>query len=153
VLKNEVLQDDTAHIAGGLLLAPALTRTLLDCCANGTFSGLQLDHGSGDVAAVETEIEQVLPPNSGFYIRDTSVTAAKAERAIKPESIAFGVFGAIAALAAVLIAGQVIGRQLRLGADDLGALRALGASPAMTASDGLIGIAARSSSVPHWRVP
>ena len=136
-----MVQDDTEHFAGGLLLTPALTRTLLECCASGTFSGLQLDHGSGDVAAVETEIEQVLPPNSGFYIRDTSVTAAKAERAIKPESIAFGVFGAIAALAAVLIAGQVIGRQLRLGADDLGALRALGASPAMTTSDGLIGIA------------
>ena len=53
----------------------------------------------------------------------------------------FGVFGAIAALASLLIAGQVIGRQLRLGADDLEALRALGASPGMTTSDGLIGVA------------
>ena len=37
---------------------------------------------------------------------------AKAERAVKPESIALGVFGLIAALAALLIAAQVIGRQI-----------------------------------------
>lgn len=49
-------------------------------------------------------------------------------------------FGGIAALAALLIAAQVIGRQLRLGAGDLDVLRALGAGPAMTASDGLPGI-------------
>jgi hypothetical protein len=50
------------------------------------------------------------------------------------------VFGGIAALAALLIAGQLIGRQLRLGADEAGALRALGAGPSMTAADGLLGI-------------
>ena len=55
-------------------------------------------------------------------------------------SIALAVFGGIAALAALIIAGQVIGRQLRLGARDLGTLRALGASPAMTVSDGLPGV-------------
>ncbi len=49
-----------------------------------------------------------------FYV--TSLTAAKAERAIEPTSIALAVFGGIAAVAALLIAGQVIGRQLRLGA-------------------------------------
>ena len=48
----------------------------------------------------------------------TAVEEAKAERAIEPESIALGVFGAIAALAALLIAGQLIGRQIRFGADE-----------------------------------
>jgi hypothetical protein len=140
VLNNTVVHDDSERSGGGLLLTPALTRTLTQCCANGTFSGLQLDHGSRDVAAVEAEIQRALPPDTGFYIRPTSVTEAKAERAIKPESIALGVFGGIAALATLLIGGQVIGRQLRLGADDLGALRAFGASPAMTVGDGLIGV-------------
>ena len=141
VTNDAVVQDDFERFAGGLLLTPALTRELLQCCANGTFSGLQLENHSRDVAAVETEIENALPPDTGFYIRDTSVAEAKAERAIKPEAIAFGVFGGIAALAALLIAGQVIGRQLRLGADELEALRALGAGPAMTTSDGFLGIA------------
>jgi hypothetical protein len=69
-----------------------------------------------------------------------STTVGKAERAVKPESIALGVFGGIAALAALLIVGQVIDRQLRLGADDLGALRALGADLPMVTLDPLIGI-------------
>ncbi len=51
-------------------------------------------------------------------------------------------FGGIAALAALLIVGQIIGRQLRLAADELSTLRALGADPAMTASDGLLGLLA-----------
>jgi hypothetical protein len=81
----------------------------------------------------------VLPP--GFPAPAfTSLVVAKAERAIKPESIALGVFGGIATLAALLIAAQLIGRQVRLGADDVGTLRALGADPAMTSSDGLIGV-------------
>ena len=44
-------------------------------------------------------------------IHITAVEEATAERAIEPQSIALGVFGAIAALAALLIAGQAIGRQ------------------------------------------
>ena len=62
-----------------------------------------------------------------FY--ETALTEAKAERAVKPESIALGVFGFIAALATLLIAAQLIGRQLRVGAEDLETLRALGAGP------------------------
>jgi hypothetical protein len=142
VLNNNVVQDDAERFPIGFLFTPALTRPLLQCCAsNSQFSGLKIDHGIGNVAAVETEVAQVLPPGSAFYFRVTSIAEAKVQRAIKPEAIALGVFGGIATLATVLIASQVIGRQLRLGIDDLGVLRALGASPAITTSDGLIGIA------------
>ncbi|HYT39029.1 MAG TPA: hypothetical protein VEN99_05935, partial [Acidimicrobiia bacterium] len=140
LLNSSVVEDDSERSGGSLLLTPALTRTLLACCANGALSGLQLDHGSRDVAAVEPEVERALPPDTGFYIRATSGSQDKAERAVKPESVALGVFGGIAALATLLIAGQLLGRQLRLGADELGVLRALGAGPAMTTGDGLVGI-------------
>jgi MacB-like periplasmic core domain/FtsX-like permease family len=50
------------------------------------------------------------------------------------------VFGLIAALAAVLIAGQVIGRQLGFWAHEERTMRALGAGPAMTTADALVGI-------------
>jgi hypothetical protein len=43
-------------------------------------------------------------------------------------------------LAAILIAGQVIGRQLGFWAQEERTLRALGADPAMTAADGLLGM-------------
>ena len=66
--------------------------------------------------------------------------AAKADRAIKPISIALGMFGGVALLAALLIATQSISRRLRSGADELTVLRALGADPVTTTADGLIGI-------------
>jgi hypothetical protein len=138
---NALVRDDTDRYPTEAIFTPALTATLARCCAGtDTLSGLQLDHGSRDVAAVEAEIERVLTPDSFLYFHATSIVQAQAERAIKPESIALGVFGAIAALAVLVIAAQAIGRQLRLGADDLIVLRALGASPATTASDGLVGI-------------
>ena len=83
-----------------------------------------------------------------FY--DTSIDVTKAQNAIKPEAIALGVFGLIAALAALLIAGQVIGRQLSFWAHEERTLRALGADPAMTAGDGLLGIWERSCSARCW---
>jgi hypothetical protein len=81
----------------------------------------------------------VLPKGVPFtYVQATDLLA-RAERTLKPESIALGVFGGIAGLAALLIAGQVIGRRIRLNTDELDVLRALGADPRMTIGDGLIG--------------
>jgi hypothetical protein len=138
---REVVQDDAdAGLNGGALFTPALTRRLARCCARFTESAISLDGRSRDVPAAEAGIERILP--SGFPVEFylASLTEAKAERAIKPESIALAVFGGIAALAILLIASQVIGRQLRLSADELGTMRALGAGPAMTVSDGLPGL-------------
>ncbi len=59
---------------------------------------------------------------------------------MKPIAIALGVFGAVAALAALLIGVQIISRQLRAAEEDLGVLRALGAAPGTTIADGLIGM-------------
>jgi putative ABC transport system permease protein len=141
VFSGEAVQDDTdTGLNGGALFTPALTRLLARCCASYTESAVQLDGGVGQVAAAEASIERILPKGFPVVFYVTSVTEAKAERAIEPTSIALGVFGGIAALAALLIGGQVIGRQLRLGAGDLDILRALGAGPAVTTSDGLPGV-------------
>jgi FtsX-like permease family len=142
VLNSAVVQDDAERsISALVILTPALTARLARCCGTGLAQfGLQLDRGSSDVSTVETEVERLLPAGAGFYVSVTSVSEAEAQRAIQPESLALGVFGGIAALAALLIAGQVIGRQLRPGNGELSTLRALGAGPAMTSSDGLFGI-------------
>ena len=137
VPNDAIVQDDVDRSSNGALLSPALT-PLNQCCANNVTSGLRLDHGSRDAAAVASEIKLALPNSTVVSL--TSVEVATAQRSIEPLSIALGVFGAIAALATVLIAGQVIGRQLRLSAEELDTLRALGAGPTMTWSDGLIGI-------------
>jgi hypothetical protein len=113
----------------------------LQCCSSDMISGITLEGGvqSPYFPKVESEIRAVLPKGVPFtYIQATDVLA-RAERTLKPESIALGVFGGIAGLAALLIAGQVIGRRIRLNRDDLDVLRALGADPKMTIGDGLIG--------------
>ncbi|MGZ4700112.1 MAG: FtsX-like permease family protein [Ilumatobacteraceae bacterium] len=139
VFNNEVVQDDTDRLPTDVLLNPAIGARLARCCgADGFSAGLQLAHGDRDLAVVEAEIAKAIP--TAVVTSVTSAQISKAERAIEPESIALGVFGGIAALAALLIAGQVIGRQLRRGEREVGVLRSLGASPAMTATDGLIGV-------------
>lgn len=141
VFSRELVQDDVdAGLDGGLLFTPALTRQLTRCCVSFTETAVRLDDGARDVAAAEAGIERVLPRGFPVVFYVASLTEAKAERALRPESIALGVFGGIAALATLLIAGQVIGRQLRLGAGDLEVLRALGAGPAVTVSDQLPGL-------------
>jgi hypothetical protein len=131
--------DADAGEASTVLFTPALTKSLLKCCADNTSVGLQLDGGSRYDAAVTAEIARVVPKGVPFSAGLASVTVARVERAVRPESIAVAVFGGIAAVAALVIGGQVIGRRLRLSGDELVVMRALGAGPAMTMLDGLIG--------------
>lgn len=135
VVLDSLDQTGTAQI----VYTPALTRRLAQCCVTSTTSFLQLDHGTGEVSTVEREIEKVAGP-SGPVLFGVKSSTGVAEQAIKPESIAIGVFGAIAALAALLIGAQTISRQFRAGTDEERTLRALGAGPVTTMGDGLFGL-------------
>lgn len=139
VSSDAVVQDDIHRFPTYAYLTPAFTRLFRQCCSVASLFGVQLDDGNRGVATAETEIGRALPRGAAFYVQPTLPALAQAERAIKPEAIALGVFGGIAGLAAFLIAAQVIGRHLRFGSDELAVMRALGASPAMTMADGLLG--------------
>jgi len=152
VFNTQVLQDDIDAARTGFLLGvPALARQFQGCCASGGYVGLRLTGGSRNDTAVEREYEH-LENSSSFYARgggqllqvlqvyDTSAIEAEAQRAIRPEAIALGVFGVIAGLAALLIGTQSISRRLQAGSGDTQILRALGAGPAATTADGLAGI-------------
>jgi hypothetical protein len=148
VVASTVVQDDVDALGSQVgLFTPALTRELAQCCATYSGSALQVDGGSREIPVVQSEVDAVIgkglataSSGSGGSAGEVALAVATAERAIRPEAIALGVFGGIAGLAAILIAAQVIGRQLRLGADDAGVLRALGARPVVTAADGLLGL-------------
>jgi len=151
VLNTQVVQDDIDRDRTGFLIGtPALARMIVPCCAAYEYVGLQLAGGSSDDAAVEQEYDDLLSTSrytesgrgsgSTLQVYVTSAIEAQAQRAIRPEVIALGVFGLIAGLAALLIGAQSISRQLRAGAEDTAVLRALGAGPAATAADGLPGI-------------
>jgi len=142
VLNTAVVEDDADAGTNTALevFTPALTRPLLGCCVNYAQTGVQVDRPA-DIHAVEAAIGALLP--KGFpAMQPTGTAPAKAERAIKPDAIALAVFGGIAALAALLIAGQVIGRQVRRDDADRWVLQALGAGPGLTVADGLPGVLA-----------
>lgn len=139
---HAVVHDDVDHYVSYALFTPALTRMLIrDGSVYPYFVyGLKLDNGSRGLPAVEREVIGLLPRGTTYNFYVPSIVEAEVESAIKPESVALGVFGAIAALAAMVIAGQLIGRELRANLEDLNVLRALGADSKMTRADGLFGV-------------
>ena len=138
---HDLLQDQVdAGNNGVILFTPALTNHLLACCVNTSLSALQLVGGTEHQDQVANEIARVLPKGLPFDVSYISVIESTAAQTLRPESIALAVFGLIAALAMLVIAGQVVARRLRFNAGDLEVIRALGATPATTVLDGLLGI-------------
>ncbi|MGO8864351.1 MAG: ABC transporter permease [Acidimicrobiales bacterium] len=154
VFNTQVVQDDIDRGNTGFLLGTsALAHELEACCQSGTYDGVQIAGGARLDAAVEHEYAHLLATSSytegsgaegsgsqSLQIYVTSTIEAEAQRAIRPEAVALGVFGVIAALAALLIGIQAVSRQLRGEAEEGAVLRALGAGPAVTSTDGLLGI-------------
>ncbi len=141
VFNNQVIEDDADRLPTDVLFTPALTRTAITSAAvQGTWYAMQLAHGDDGLSAIEEKLIHLLPSGSDANFTVTAITETKVERAVKPESIALGGFGAIAALAALAIGALAISRVLRSDEADLYVLRALGASPATTVADGLIGV-------------
>lgn len=140
IFDNEVVEDDTDRLPTDILFTPAVTSTLIaHNLVQGTWYGMQLAHGSRDIPSVEQALIRLLPSGSNANFNVTTLTETKVERAVKPESIALGVFGAIAALAAVAIALLAISRQLHSADEDVQVLRTLGATPTTTIADRVVG--------------
>ena len=139
---SQVVEDDDTALGSQFgVFTPALTRRLATCCAGYSYVALKLDGGTRHEAAVVRAIERLVPAIGSISGGQTNAsTVGLVERSIRPESIAFGAFGLIAALAALLIGGQIVRRLVRVNADDGEVLRALGAGPVMTTADGLVGV-------------
>jgi hypothetical protein len=137
---NQVVQDDTDRLPTNVIYTPAFARQVPDDATNGTWYGIQLRPGAGSIATVEEALLHVLPPGASGNFSVTAVTEAKVERAVKPETIALGVFGLIALLAALGIALLVINREVQTAEVDRAVLRALGAPPLVTLADAILGV-------------
>ena len=122
-----------------MLFAPALTNKLLACCSNDMLSALTLQGGDRHLSAVEAAVKGVLPKGLPFVYVESQDIIATANATLRPETIALSVFGGITGIAALLIAGQVISRRVRLRAPDLDIARAIGADPPMCLCDSLLG--------------
>jgi putative ABC transport system permease protein len=142
-LDSEIVEDDVDTLPTFVPLTPALTREITRTgqqFSGGLTFGIRTEGGAATVPAVQRELTGLIPPNVQYSEHALAPVVAKADRAVKPISIALGVFGALALLAALLIATQVMARRLRVEADDLDVLRALGAGPTATLLDGILGL-------------
>ena len=139
VFNNEVVLDDVDRYPTYVLFTPKLT-ALFDSGQQYFSYGLKLRDGAAGVSAVEREVIAALPKGTTYSFHVTSVVEGQVDRTVKPEAVAPGVFGAIALLAALLIALQVIARQIQTKSEELAVLRALGASRSAVIGDCLSGV-------------
>ena len=138
---NSVVHDEVDRYPTFALFTPAVTRLMI-ANKGGFFAtyALRLNGGGAEVSRVEREVIGIIPRGSTYTFHVTSVVEAQVERAVKPESIALGVFGAIAGVAALLLAAQAASRALFTSRSDFDILRALGADRAMSTADALAGV-------------
>jgi hypothetical protein len=88
---DEVVQDEGDRLPR-MLLTPAYTRRAMAFATYGS-EGLVLDHADRDVPALQRRISGVVPSGSVTF-SVTSVDERHALQAVRPISIALGVFGA-----------------------------------------------------------
>jgi predicted lysophospholipase L1 biosynthesis ABC-type transport system permease subunit len=91
------------------------------------------------VAVVKAAFLEMSGPGFPQIFRVTSTDTFHAQQAIRPVSIALGTFGAIAGLAALLLAAQALGRHLQAEREQRAVARALGASPLATSMAAAVG--------------
>ena len=142
VFNSEVVQDDVDRAYGFVFVTPAYLKEALKVLPGDqapSLYGIQLDRGVA-VMTVENELAKVVPRKYVFAFHVLSTVTAEVELAIKPESVALGAFGLIAALACLVLAVQAAARSLRRSDEDRQILRSLGASPVDTIAEGLIGV-------------
>jgi hypothetical protein len=140
ILNNEVISDEADRYPALMIFTPALTRPFAESGVTYNDYALKLDHGAQDVSAVEREIIAALPRNTTYTFHVTSIVTDQVDHSITPEALALGVFGLIAALAVIIIAGGLIARFIRSNDGDMRIVRALGGDRSMTASASILGL-------------
>lgn len=139
VLTNQVLEDDIDRYPTFVIFPPGFTREFA-ADTTATVYGLALTDGAAGVARVEQEFVNAVPKGSTYTFHSASVIEGRVERAVRPESIALGTFGAIAGAAALAIVGLAVARSVQRHENDVGVLRAIGASRATVVLDQVLGV-------------
>ena len=135
-----VLIDQSDQLDAGVL-PPAATRQLLDFYQF-AWVGVRLDRGTAGIPELQNRLaalassvrQQVIrvthqkQPGLSFAISRSDVIRSQVQQSIRPQAVALAVFGVLAALAMLVLAGQALAQLLSRSAQDMAAVRALGAS-------------------------
>jgi hypothetical protein len=145
---------DQSDAVQGAILPPGATRQVL---AEYFYAwiGLRLARGIGGIPALQGDLARLARqvqrqenrsthqnlPSPSFTVSRSDVIRNQVQQAIRPEAIALSVFGAIAALAMIVLAGQGLSQMISRSAPDIAVIRALGATRAQAAlAAGLPGV-------------
>lgn len=141
-MNGEIIQDDVDRAYGFAFITPAMVKraaAIDDDWKDPVYYAIQLRHGDQGLAKVEAQLVRLVPPDYADEFHVTSVVTSTVELAIKPESVALGAFGLIAALVCLILSTQSLSRQVRRGNDERRVLQALGASHRDTFAETMIG--------------
>ena len=141
-MNSEIVQDDVDRAYGFAFITPAMTQraaTIDVDWKNSVYYAIQLRHGDRGLATVEAQLLRLIPPRYSYELHVSSSVTATVELAVKPESVALGAFGAIAALVCLILSVQALSRQLRQGNEERRILQSLGASHSDTFVESMIG--------------
>ena len=132
---------DESDQAEGTILPPGATRQLLPeyfyawiglRLARGTAGIPELQRHLATLAAdLQRQEQQATHRNVSaptFSVSRTDVIRGQVQQAIRPEAVALSVFGAIAALAMLVLVGQGLAQMIGRSAPDIAVLRVLGAT-------------------------
>ncbi|HXC19425.1 MAG TPA: FtsX-like permease family protein [Acidimicrobiales bacterium] len=142
-MNSAIVQDDVDRAYGFAFLTPAMTQraaTIDVDWQDPVYYAIQLRHGDRGLARVESQLVRVIPPRYTEEFHVASTVTSTVELAVKPESVALGAFGVIAALVCLILSVQALSRQLRQGNDERRILQSLGASHSDTFAESMIGV-------------
>lgn len=122
---DEIIQDEIER-APYVLLTPAFVRAYPQA---GTYvwTGVRLTGGGRAVPAFLAAARRV--GVTAPFVRIAAVSTERAQRAIRPLAWSLAIFGIAAGVAVIVFAGQILVRQVRVGADDHPVMRAIGMRP------------------------
>jgi hypothetical protein len=141
-LNSEIVQDDVDRSYGFTFITPAMAKRAAAIDPDWTLPvlyGIQLRHGDAGLANVETNLVKLVPSGFTYEFHVTSIVTSTVELAVKPESVALGAFGLIAALVCLILSFQALSRLVRSDSEDRRTLHSLGASQSDTLIEGLMG--------------
>jgi hypothetical protein len=144
-MNSEVVQDDVDKSYGFAFLTPAMTQRAAkidSAWRTPIYYAIQLRHGAQGLAKVEAQLVGLVPSQLTYEFHVATHVTQTVELAVKPESVALGAFGIIAALVCLILSVQALSRQLRQGNDDRQILQSLGASQSDTFAESMIGTVA-----------
>ena len=118
-------QFDQVDVA---VIPPAATARLLHTVSF-SWVGARLDRGSAGIPALQSSLAHLADHVGGGYffaLRQMDTVHQQVQDAIRPQAVALGVFGGVAALALLVLVGQTLAQGLDRSASQLRTLRALG---------------------------